>query len=135
VGLPTHFTPAVAMSAMAIGVGILLSPFYDRLRDGVRWLSRGPATATWWYDTGLRGFERASALATPRVQTGTFRTAATWVLGTTVVLALAGYVAAGVSLPAVSGIEITTPIVVILVVAVLGAGAVARAPSHVAGVL
>lgn len=135
VGLPTHLTPAVAMSATAIGVGILLSPFYDRLRDGIRWLSRGPSTATWWYDTGLRGFEHASALATPRVQTGTFRTAATWILGTTVVLALAGYVAAGVSLPAFSGIGITAPIVVILVVAVLGAGAVARAPSHVAGVL
>ena len=135
VGLPTHLTPAVVMSAITIVVGIVLSPFYDQLRDGVRWLTHGPATAMWWYDTGIGGFERMSALGLSRIQTGSLRTALTWVLGSIVVLTLAGYLAAGVSLPAFSEIGVTIPIVVTLGVALLGAGAVVRAPSHVAGVL
>lgn len=135
VGLPTYLTPAVAMSAITIGMGMVLSPFYDQLRDSVRWLTHGPGTATWWYDTGIRGLEKTSVLGLSRVQTGLLRTAATWVLGTIVVLTLASYLAAGVSLPTFSEIRITMPVVVTLIVALLGAGAVVRAPSHVAGVL
>ncbi|WP_394295085.1 hydrogen gas-evolving membrane-bound hydrogenase subunit E [Halococcus hamelinensis] len=133
--LPTYLSPAVAMSAVTIAAGIALSPFYDRLHDGVRWLSRGPATATWWYDGAVVGLEHASAVSLPRLQTGRFRTAAVWLLGSTVVLVLTGYAAAGVSLPAFTGLSITAPVVVILAVAVLAAAAIGIAPSHVAGVL
>ena len=133
--LPTYLSPAVAMSAITIATGIALSPFYDRLAHGVRRISRGPATATWWYEGAVTGLEGASASALPRVQTGRFRTAATWMLGSTVVLALAGYVAAGVSIPTFSELSVTIPVVIILGVAVLAAAALSVAPSHVAGVL
>jgi multicomponent Na+:H+ antiporter subunit A len=135
VHLPTELTPAVAMSAITILTGIMLSPFYDRLRDGVRWLARGPLAADWYYDNAVYGLERASALALPEIQSGQFRTYAAWTLGATSLLALAGYLAAGVSIPAFSGLAVTVPIIIVLGVAVVGAAAVARAPSHVAGVL
>ncbi|WP_394297699.1 hydrogen gas-evolving membrane-bound hydrogenase subunit E [Halococcus sediminicola] len=133
--LPTELTPYVAMSAITILSGILLSPFYDRLRDGVRALTRGPLSADWYYDGAVYGLERASGLALPEIQSGLFRTYATWMLGATSLLALAGYLAAGISIPAFSGLSATIPVVIVLVVAVVGAAAVARAPSHVAGVL
>jgi multicomponent Na+:H+ antiporter subunit A len=135
VHLPTELTPAVAMSAITILTGIVLSPFYDRLRDGVRWLTRGPLSADWYYDNGMYGLERASELALPEIQSGLFRTYAAWMLGATSLLALAGYLAAGVSIPAFSGLAVTIPVVIVLGVAITGAAAVARAPSHVAGVL
>jgi multicomponent Na+:H+ antiporter subunit A len=135
VHLPTELTPAVAMSAITILTGAAAYPFYDRLRDGVRWLSQGPLRADWWYDTAVFGLERASALTLPRIQTGFFRTSAAWMLGATSLLALAAYVAAGIQLPTFTGISIALPVILVLVVAVVGAGAVSIAPSHVAGVL
>ncbi|EMA46363.1 NADH dehydrogenase (quinone) [Halococcus morrhuae DSM 1307] len=133
--LPTELTPAVAMSAITILSGIALSPFYDRLRDGVRRLTHGPLSADWYYDKAVYGLERASGLALPRIQTGQFRTYAAWMLGVTSLLALAGYLAAGISVPAFSDLSITAPVVIVLLVAIVGAAAVTRAPSHIAGVL
>jgi multicomponent Na+:H+ antiporter subunit A len=135
IGLPTEITPAATMSAIAILTGAAAYPFYGRLRDGVRRASRGPLRADWWYATAVSGLERASGLALPRIQTGLFRTYAVWVLGATSFLTIAGYVAAGVQLPVFSGFRITLPMVIVLLVAVVGAGAVAISPSHVAGVL
>ncbi|EMA50112.1 MULTISPECIES: hydrogen gas-evolving membrane-bound hydrogenase subunit E [Halococcus] len=135
VHLPTELKPAVVMSAITIAVGIAASPFYDRIRDGVRWLSRGPLSANWYYDGAVDGLEHASALSLPRVQTGYFRTYAIWTLAATSLLALGGYLAAGVSLPPFTGLSIALPVVIVLAVAVIGAAAVGVAPSHVAGVL
>ena len=135
VHLPTELKPPVAMSAITIAVGIAVSPFYDRIRDAVRRASRGPLSANWYYDGAVDGLERASAASLPRIQTGYFRTYAAWTLAATSLLALSGYLAAGVSLPAFTGITLALPVVIVLAVAVVGAAAVGIAPSHVAGVL
>jgi multicomponent Na+:H+ antiporter subunit A len=135
IGLPTELKPAVVMSAITIAVGIAASPFYGRLRDAVRRASHGPLSANWYYDGAVSGLERTSALSLPRIQTGYFRTYAAWTLAATSLLALAGYLAAGVSLPSFTGITLALPVVIVLAVAVVGAAAVGIAPSHVAGVL
>jgi len=71
------------------------------------------------------------------VQTGLLRTYATWAVGTFSVLTLAGYAAAGVAFPSLSGVGpgVTLPIGLVLLLAVVAAFAVETAPSHVAGVL
>ncbi len=135
--LPDHVTPAVTMSAVTIALGAAAYPFYDRLHAGVnRITSVDPLRANWWYDGGVAGLTDLSATATPRIQNGLLRTYATWVLGTVAALALAGYAAAGVAVP---GFEfapgMTLPLAIVLGIAVVGAVAVAIAPSHVAGVL
>ncbi|HET7323067.1 MAG TPA: hydrogen gas-evolving membrane-bound hydrogenase subunit E [Halococcus sp.] len=135
IGLPTELTPSLGMSAITILIGIVAFPFYGRLRDGVRWLSQKPLTANWWYRNAVFGLERASALTLPRIQTGFFRTYAMWMLGVTSLLALAGYIAAGISFPVFSGFSIAIPVIIVLAIAVVGASAVSVAPSHVAGVL
>ncbi|WP_435128476.1 hydrogen gas-evolving membrane-bound hydrogenase subunit E [Halobaculum sp. D14] len=136
VGLPTELTPPVAMSAVTIGVGALLWPQYDRVHDAVRSLLAGPVRANWWYDNGVDGLTAASKRVTPTVQTGLVRTYVAWGLAATAALALGGYVVAGVSLPAFAVADGMTPaLVLVLLVALVGAYAVTDAPSHVAGVL
>ncbi|WP_458185624.1 hydrogen gas-evolving membrane-bound hydrogenase subunit E [Haladaptatus sp. NG-WS-4] len=136
--LPTHVTPYVIMSATTIALGVAAYPFYDRLHDGInRLLSVDALRANWWYDNTVDGLNDASVAMVPRVQTGLLRTYATWTLAAVTALALGGYVAAGVSLPAFDGLNpnMTVPILLVLLVAVVGAVAVSIAPSHVAGVL
>ncbi|RBI61038.1 Na+/H+ antiporter subunit A [halophilic archaeon] len=135
--LPDHVTPPVLMSAVTIAVGAAAYPFYDRLHDGVnRLLSVDPLRANWWYDGTVDGLNEASATAVPRIQTGLLRTYATWTLAGVVALALGGYLAASVALPAFEFAPgMTIPLALVLGVAVVGAAAVALAPSHVAGVL
>ena len=58
-----------------------------------------------------------------------------WLLVGVAALAVGGYVAAGVVLPALSSITLAAPIIIVLGVAVVAALAVTSAPSHVAGVL
>ncbi|PSP88444.1 Na+/H+ antiporter subunit A [Halobacteriales archaeon QS_4_69_34] len=135
VHLPTAVTPPLVMSAIAILGGTAAYPFYGRLHVGVRRLAAGPVSADRAYRTLVGGTERASHTLLARTQSGQLRTYATWVIATTVALALAGYLAAGVVLPPFTGIGLAAPTVVVLAVAVVGVLAVGRAPSHVAGVL
>jgi len=135
VHLPTSLTPYVLMSAITILVGAGLFPFYDRLHAAINAALRGPARANWWYDGAVEGATELGDWATPRVQTGHLRTYATWAMGATSVLALGGYLAAGVALPTFSGVGLSLAIVLVLLVAVISGFAVSRAPSHVAGVL
>jgi multicomponent Na+:H+ antiporter subunit A len=133
--LPDHVTPPVVMSGVTIALGLVAYPQYDRLHRGVRGVLAGPVRANWWYDAGVDGLAAASAALTPRVHTELLRTYAAWALGATAALALGGYAAAGVSLPAIPGLGVTTSLAIVLLVASLGAVSVGFAPSHVAGVL
>ena len=136
IGFPTHLSPWLAMSAITIGVGALLWPQYDRLHDGIRSLLSGPVRANWWYDNGVEGLTAGSNRIVPRVQTGMLRTYAAWTLAGATALTLGGYAAVGVDLPAVALAEgMTTAVLLVLLVALVGATAVTFAPSHVAGVL
>ncbi|WP_313690927.1 hydrogen gas-evolving membrane-bound hydrogenase subunit E [Halorarum halobium] len=136
VGLPTHLTPPVWMSAITIGVGALLWPRYDRLHDGIRGLLHGPVRANWWYDGSVDGLTAGSKTLVSRVQTGLLRTYATWVFAATSVLVVGAYLATGVGFPAVELADgMTAAMVLVLLVALVGAAAVGGAPSHVAGVL
>ncbi|MFB6130655.1 MAG: hydrogen gas-evolving membrane-bound hydrogenase subunit E [Salinigranum sp.] len=135
VGLPTDLSPPVLMSAVTITLGAVSYTAYDRLHDGIRGVLRGPIRANWWYDGGVDGLTDVGIRATPVVQNGLLRTYATWVLAAVVALALGGYLAAGVSLPAFAGVGVSAVVVLVLLVAVVGAVAVEIAPSHVAGVL
>ncbi|WP_440008599.1 hydrogen gas-evolving membrane-bound hydrogenase subunit E [Halomicrococcus sp. SG-WS-1] len=135
--LPDHVTPPVLMSAITIAVGAAAYPFYDDLHRGInRLLSVDPLRANWWYDGTVDGLNEASATAVPRIQTGLLRTYATWTLAGVVALALGGYLAASVALPAFEfAPDMTLPLALVLGVAVVGATAVALAPSHISGVL
>ncbi|PSQ15966.1 Na+/H+ antiporter subunit A [Halobacteriales archaeon QS_8_69_26] len=138
VGLPTKLSPAVAMSAVTILAGLAAYPFYGRLRDGIRSvLAVGPTTVDWWYDNGVEGVETLGRRTIDVVQTGMVRTYATWAVGTFAALTLAGYLAAGIGFPAISGVGpgVTRPIVLVLLLAVVAGFAVDTSPSHVAGVL
>jgi multicomponent Na+:H+ antiporter subunit A len=130
------FTPYLGMSLLTIALGAVAYPFYDRLHRGVRRARAVPYTSPNWYYDGLtegaNGVSRRLAIA---VHGGAFRTYAGPFLLATSVLALAGYAAAGaVSVEGVGAIP-PAPLVLVLGVAVVGAFAVARAPSHIAGVL
>jgi multicomponent Na+:H+ antiporter subunit A len=135
VGLPTHLSPPVIMSLITITLGLVAYPFYGRLHRGLRRVISGPLRANWWYDGGVEGLTVTGARVTPVVQNGLLRTYATWALAGVTVLALAGYAAAGVALPAFTGIDLSVPVVLVLLIAVIGAVTVEIAPSHIAGVL
>jgi multicomponent Na+:H+ antiporter subunit A len=133
--LPTELSPYFVMSLITIALGAALFPFYDRIHDGLVTVLRGPVRANWWYDGAVDGLTDLSGVATPVIQNGLLRTYATWAMAGIVALALSGYVAAGVALPSFSGVGLSAPIVLVLLVAVVGAVAVDIAPSHIAGVL
>jgi multicomponent Na+:H+ antiporter subunit A len=133
---PSKLKPAVIMSAITIGVGAVAWPQYDRLHHGIRRVLAGPVRANWWYDNGVDGLTSGGRDVGEWVQTGLVRTYAAWTIGATSLLALGGYVVGEVGLPALSVPPGMTPaIVLVLLVAVVGAVAVTAAPSHVAGVL
>jgi multicomponent Na+:H+ antiporter subunit A len=135
VHFPTELTPYVLMSVVTIVVGAAAFPFYDRIHGALVAALRGPVRANWWYDGAVDGLTDASKSVTPVVQNGLLRTYAVWAMAGVVALALGGYAAAGVSLPAFTGVGVSLPVVLVLLVAVVGAVAVDIAPSHIAGVL
>ncbi len=137
VGLPTSYSPALGMSAVTIGVGLVAYPSYGRLHDAIRSIPRTvpPIGANWWYDTAVNGLSDEGRVFAETVHDGTLRTYATWTLTATCTLALAGFVAAGAIAPTELGVEVSLAIALVLLVAVIGGVAVATAESHIAGVL
>ncbi|WP_306052516.1 hydrogen gas-evolving membrane-bound hydrogenase subunit E [Natronococcus wangiae] len=137
VGLPTTYSPAVGMSAAAIGLGILAYPFYDRLHEGIRAVPSAvpPVGANWWYDATVSALDETGAWLGAHVHNGLLRTYATWTLAATSLLALAGFAAAGTPLPLEIGLDASPAIALVLVVAVVAGLAVVTSPSHVAGIL
>ncbi|NKE34752.1 DUF4040 domain-containing protein [Natronococcus sp. JC468] len=137
VSLPTELSPAVAMSAVTIGLGLLAYPFYDRLHRGIRAIPAAapPIGANWWYDATVAALAGGGARLGNRVHNGLLRTYATWTLAATSLLALSGFAATGTPLPLEIGLEAPIAVALVLVVAVVAGLAVATAPSHVAGVL
>ena len=137
VGLPTHLSPPVVMSAVTILSGLALYPQYGRLHDIVNRLTTGPARANWWYDNGVNGLTTVSSRATPYLRPTLLRTYLVWSFVAVISLTLGGYLVAGVSLPAMAGLGpgMSLRVALVLLVAIVGAVAVGRAPSHVAGVL
>jgi len=136
-GLPTALSPALAMSAISLGGGAVAYPAYGRLHGGIRRVVAAvpPARPSWWYDRALRGLARGGAVAVPRVQNGVLRTYATWMVASAFGLALLGFAAADVAVPAVDPVGVSPTIAVVLFVGVVAAAAAATAPAHVVGVL
>jgi len=132
--LPTEITPWLIMSAVTIGVGAVAYPFFERIRDGVRAV-RGvaPLRANWYYDGATETLDSSGAIDV--VQTGHLRTYAIALSLATSALTLGAYAAASVSLPALELAGLAPALLVVLGVAVVGAVAVAAAPSHISGVL
>jgi len=139
VGLPTKLSPWLGMSALAVGGGAVAFPFYDRIHRGIRRARAFPPTSPdWYYDAGTEGLNPLGVRAAEGVHTGLLHRYVAWTMGSVGALALAGYLAAGLGvadLPAFTGLTVSVPLALVLVVAVLAAVAVGRAPSHVAGVL
>ncbi len=133
--LPTSVTPAALMSATTIGLGAILYPFYGRLRDGIRRLRAVPVTSANWYYDGILDALDTNTLVDRRLQTGRLRTYAGALFAAVSALALGGYLAAGVSFPALPESTVTIPMAIVLLVAVVAAMTVGVAPSHVAGLL
>jgi multicomponent Na+:H+ antiporter subunit A len=134
--LPTSPSPYAGMSALTVALGVGGYARFGAIRDAIRAvLAVDPLRADWYYDEGVVAAERAGNRLAATVHTGVVRTYAAWVLGATSALALGGYAAAGVGLPPYEGLGVTVATVIVLVVAVGAALAVARATSHVAGVL
>jgi multicomponent Na+:H+ antiporter subunit A len=137
IAFPTKLTPYVMMSIATIALGTVAWPFYDRLHRGINALLSGPVRANWWYDNATDGLTTVSERGTGFFRPGLLRTYIVWSVAAVVVLTLGGYLATGVGLPAITGLnEYMVPrVIMVLLVAVVGAFAVARAPSHIAGVL
>ncbi|MEF8858944.1 MAG: hydrogen gas-evolving membrane-bound hydrogenase subunit E [Halolamina sp.] len=135
--LPDHVSPPVIMSALTILTGATLYPRYSQLHELINELTTGPIRANWWYDNGVTGLTAASIRGTPYLEPTLLRTYLVWSVAAIVSLALGGYLVAGVALPAFTGLGpgMAIRVAIVLLVAVLGAFAVGRAPSHIAGVL
>ena len=132
--LPTELSPAVLMSATTIGLGALAYPAYDRIAAGIRRLRSFEAISpNAYYDGITRRLDHSTAIE--YVQTGRLRTAAIWIVLSTSVIALAGYLAAGAGVTLPETIALTAPMTIVLAVAIGAAVALLRAPSHIAGVL
>jgi NADH:ubiquinone oxidoreductase subunit 5 (chain L)/Multisubunit Na+/H+ antiporter, MnhA subunit len=136
VGLPTHFSPPVAMSAVAVLGGFSAYPLRGRLAAGIR---RGvdapiPVRPSGWYDWIVSTAEVTSARFGSMVHNGLLRTYVGWVAAAGSLLALAGFAAAGGPLE-IGGIGVPLAVAVVLGVATLAGVAVATATSHVSGVL
>ncbi|WP_135362990.1 hydrogen gas-evolving membrane-bound hydrogenase subunit E [Halosimplex halophilum] len=135
VGLPTHLTPPVLMSVVAVVGGLAAYPFAGRLAAGIDRAVAAPVPIRpqGWYDRLLGAAERTSARFGPFVHSGVLRTYVTWVAATASALALAGFATSG-PVPAELG-DVPLAVAVVLLIAVLAAVAVTTASSHVAGVL
>ncbi|WP_247002123.1 hydrogen gas-evolving membrane-bound hydrogenase subunit E [Halosolutus gelatinilyticus] len=137
VEIPTSYSPAVGMSAVAIGVGVAAYPFYDRIHDGIRAVPRAvpPIGANWWYDAIVDSLTDGGARLGSRVHNGHLRTYATWTLGATCALALAGFAATTAVFPTDLGLDAPPAAALVLVVAIAAGIAVVLSSSHIAGVL
>ena len=134
--VPTTLSPYFAMSLLTIALGAVAYPFYDRIHAGVRRARAIPVTSpNVYYDAALSGANRLSPVAAETVHNGVFRRYAYTALAAVSALALGGYAATGATLPGFAGFVVSLPLAVVLLTAVLGAVAVVRAPSHIAGVL
>jgi len=136
VGLPTHFSPPVGMSAVAIVGGLATYPFTERVAAGI---GRGidapvPVRPSGWYDWIVSTATAASARFGPLVHNGLLRTYVFWVAAAGSLLALAGF-AATTGVPEMDAVGVPLAVTIVLAVAVLAGLAVATASSHVAGVL
>jgi multicomponent Na+:H+ antiporter subunit A len=136
VGLPTHVSGPVVMSALAIVGGVGAYPVVDRVAAAVVTVVRSPLPVepSRWYDRLLAGTESASAWVGPAIHTGRLRTYVTWVVGVASALVLLGY-ASTASLPATLETAVPPAVAVVLLVAVVAGLALTATPSHVAGVL
>ena len=129
-------TPWLGMSLLTIAVGAVAYQGYGTLHRGVRRARSVPYwSPDWYYDTLTVGTERVGVATDRYVHTGLLRTYAGALFVGFSALALGGYVATGAALPALGGVDVAIPMVLVLFVAVVGAVAVVAAPSHVAGVL
>ncbi|PSQ31421.1 Na+/H+ antiporter subunit A [Halobacteriales archaeon SW_6_65_46] len=134
--VPTTLSPYFLMSLLTIALGVVSYPFYDRLHHTVRRLrALPPVSPNWYYDTAVSGVNGLSRSVARTVHDRRFRRYAFTVVTAVCLLTLGGYAAAGVTLPTFDGVAVTIPVALVLVTAVLGAIAVTRAPSHIAGVL
>jgi len=136
VGLPTHLSPPVAMSAVAVLGGVAAYPLRGRLAAGIQ---RGveapvPVRPGGWYGWIVSTTEATSARFGPAVHNGLLRRYVGWVAAAGSLLALAGFAAASGSLE-IGGLGVPLPVAVVLGVATLAGVAVAIAASHVSGVL
>ncbi|MFO8115390.1 MAG: hydrogen gas-evolving membrane-bound hydrogenase subunit E [Halorubrum sp.] len=136
VGLPTHFSPPVAMSAVAVLGGFAAYPLRDRLAAGI---GRGvdapvPVRPTGWYDWTVSTAAETGTRFGSAVHSGLLRTYVGWVAAAGSLLALAGFAAAGAPIE-LGGVGVPLAVAVVLGVATLAGVAVATASSHVAGVL
>ncbi len=138
VGLPTHITPAFAMSLVTITLGVIGYQFYDEIHRGLRrFLGLGLTTANYYYDGVVDGLNALSRGVVATVQTGMVRTYATWVTGTFAALTLGAYVAAGVTIPSPvggAGLELALVAAVAAVLAIGGAYALTHESSRLATV-
>ncbi|MGB9987881.1 hydrogen gas-evolving membrane-bound hydrogenase subunit E [Salarchaeum japonicum] len=134
--VPTYVSPALAMSATTIALGLAAYPAYGRIHRALHTLFRAvpPIRADWWYDTAVGGLGGVSRGTARVVQTGRLRTYAAWTLAATASLALAGYAAVGATLPPLT-YSLSIPLLLVLLTAVVAAAAVTVAPSHTTGVL
>ncbi|SIS04356.1 hydrogen gas-evolving membrane-bound hydrogenase subunit E [Natronorubrum thiooxidans] len=138
VGIPTSYSPAVGMSAVAIAGGVLAYPVYGTLHDGIRAIPRlaPPVSANWWYDAVVGTLTGSGRWLATRVHNGLLRTYATWTLATTCALTLAGFAATSTVVPTeLIGLDADAAIALVLAVAVVAGLAVVLASTHVAGVL
>jgi multicomponent Na+:H+ antiporter subunit A len=136
VGLPTHLSPPVAMSAVALLGGFVAYPLRGRLAAGIE---RGvdapvPVRPSGWYDWTVSTAEVTGARFGSVIHNGLLRTYMGWVAAAGSLLALAGFAVAGGPLET-GGIGVPLSVAVVLGVATLAGVAVATASSHVAGVL
>jgi len=139
VGLPTHFSPPVAMSAVAVLGGFGAYPLRGRLAAAIR---RGvdapiPVRPSGWYDWTVSTAASTSARFGPAVHNGLLRTYVGWIAAAGSLLALAGFAATGGSswLGGLGGVGVPVAVAVVLGVATLAGVAAATASSHVSGVL
>ena len=124
------------MSLLSLAGGALLYPRWRLVRAGVDGLlARAPVLSPdRWYDRLVFGANRASVAGHAALWVDRLRTYASWTLGGVVTLGALGYAAASVAIT-LSAPHLRFTLVVVLLVAVLGALAAVRAPSHVAGIV
>ncbi|GGL56579.1 hydrogen gas-evolving membrane-bound hydrogenase subunit E [Halocalculus aciditolerans] len=137
--IPTHLTPAVGMSAIAIGAGALLYPYRDRIGAAVDAVTSTPGlAANWWYRFLLDGAANVSFRADELVDPRRIRSYATAFLATAIAVTALGYTVTGGVLPrALSAFTVTLDpeLAIVFLVAVVATAGAIQADSHLAGVL
>ncbi len=136
VGLPTHLSPPVAMSVVAILGGLVATPVTGSLAGGIdRAVAMPiPLRPSGWYHWAVTRAETASGGFGRAVHNRQLRTYLTWVALASSALALVGFAATGVA-PGLPGVSAPLVVALVLVMAVLAGLTVPIAPSHVVGVL